>query len=357
MSEKKKIKIAVTGLRGIPGVMGGVETHCEELYKRLPEQFDTLIYGRKGYCENKKISSSLRVKALYSPKQASLETPFHTLISIMHCFLFNKVDVLHIHGIGGAIFLPLAKLLFPKVIVTHHSQNYEHQKWGRLARAVFKCGEKFALKYADQVLFVSRTLLKISKSRYPKQADRFHFIANGFYLPNAMSELDEFSFPFFLAVGRLVPEKGLHDLIDAFNLYKGPEKLIIAGDTDFKSKYADSIKAKANENVLFVGKKNRSELKWLYSNCNIFIMPSYSEGLPISALEAVSCSAPVLLSDIIQNKDLDFPNECYFKLSNIQEILTRMNEGGFEVDKKLLEKYDWNKIAKMYTILVEKVQD
>lgn len=354
MSEKKKIKIAVTGLRGIPGVMGGVETHCEELYKRLPEQFDTLIYGRKGYCENKKISSSLRVKALYSPKQASLETPFHTLISIMHCFLFNKVDVLHIHGIGGAIFLPLAQLLFPKVIVTHHSQNYEHQKWGRLARAVFKCGEKFALKYADQVLFVSRTLLKISKSRYPKQADRFHFIANGFALPDQIVNVPEVEQPFFLCVGRLVPEKGFHDIVDAFNEYKGPEKLVIAGDADFKSDYADSLKRNANSNVLFIGRKTRAELNWLYKNCKTFIMPSYSEGLPISALEAVSCSAPILLSDIVQNLDLDFPSECYFKLGEIDVISSKLQIGGALVSRGKLEKYDWEKIALTYQEYIKK---
>lgn len=355
MTETSKMKIAVTGLRGIPGVMGGVETHCEELYKRLPKQFDILIYGRKGYCEDKVISHSLKVIALYSPKQAALETPLHTIISIMHCFLFNKVDVLHIHGIGGSIFLPLAKLLFPKVIVTHHSQNYEHQKWGRIARAVFKCGEKFALKYADQVLFVSKTLLKLSKSRYPNNSEKYQFIANGFALPNHIVSVPEVEEPFFLCVGRLVPEKGFHDIIEAFNNYTGPETLVIAGDADFKSDYVDSLKRNANSNVLFIGRKTRAELNWLYKNCKTFIMPSYSEGLPISALEAVSCCAPILLSDIVQNLDLDFPSECYFKLGNIKELQIKLKEGGVKVDKSVLKNYNWDNISTYYEMLIKKV--
>ncbi|WP_404339919.1 glycosyltransferase family 4 protein [Pseudoalteromonas mariniglutinosa] len=353
-TNKQKISIAVAGLRGIPNVMGGVETHCEELYKRLSAHFTVIVYARKGYSESSEISDSLKVKALYSPKRQAFETPIHTLLAILHCFIFAKVTVFHIHGIGGSIFLPLAKLLFPKVIVTHHSQNYEHQKWGKLARWVFKCGEYFALNYADNVLFVSKTLLKQSQARFPKKAKNFSFIANGFSLPAESSELTEFvKTPFFLAVGRLVPEKGFHDLIDVFNLYQGTEKLIIAGDTDFKSKYADSIKARANSNVLFIGKKNRSELKWLYSHCHSFIMPSYSEGLPISALEAVSCSAPVLLSDIVQNKDLGFPDECYFKLGDIDNILQMLNRGGAHVNKRILENYDWDSIAESYEILIK----
>lgn len=357
VNANKKINIAVAGLRGFPNVMGGVETHCEELYKRLPENINVLVYGRKGYCKSSNISNSLVVKSIYNPKKQALETPIHTLFTILHCFMFAKADVFHIHGIGGAIFVPLAKLLFRKVIVTHHSQNYEHKKWGALARSVFKCGEKFALKYADEVLFVSRTLLNNSKERYPKKANNFHFMANGFSLPNEAKPINDISSPFYLAVGRLVPEKGFHDLIEAFNRYEGPEKLIIAGDTDFKSKYADEIKSNANDNILFVGKKSRAELKWLYTNCRSFLMPSYSEGLPISALEAVSCSAPVLLSDIVQNKDLDFPGECYFKLGDIEHLLTLINRGGVKVDKKILENYDWGKISLNYQNLIFKVVD
>jgi glycosyltransferase involved in cell wall biosynthesis len=355
MTSKVKIKIGVAGLRGIPGVMGGVETHCEELYKRMSEDFDIVVYGRKGYVESSVISNSLRVKSLYSPKQQSLETPFHTLISILHCYIFSKVDVFHIHGIGGSMFLPLAKILFSKVFVTHHSQNYDHQKWGILAKLVFKCGEKFALKYADKVFFVSKNLLDISKKRYPKKAKNYQFMANGFSLPELSVNVPEVSYPFFLAVGRLVPEKGFHDLIDAFNLYKGEEKLVIAGDTDFKSSYADKIKKSAGQNIIFIGRKSRSQLKWLYSNSKSFILPSYSEGLPISALEAVSCSASVVMSDIVQNKDLGFPNDCYFELGDIKSLLVMLQKGGKQVDKSILENYDWDKITNNYEQSIIKV--
>lgn len=355
MSSKVKIKIGVAGLRGIPGVMGGVETHCEELYKRMSEDFDILIYGRKRYVESSVISASLRVKSLYSPKQQSLETPFHTLISILHCYIFSRVEVFHIHGIGGSMFLPLAKILFPKVLVTHHSQNYDHQKWGRFAKFIFKCGEKFALKYADKVFFVSKTLLDISKKRYPERENNYQFMANGFSLPDLSVDVPEVNYPFFLGVGRLVQEKGFHDLVDAFNLYKGDEKLVIAGDTDFKSSYADNIKRNAGPNIIFLGRRSRSQLKWLYSNSKSFILPSYSEGLPISALEAVSCSTPVVLSDIVQNKDLDFPNDCYFKLGNIENLFEMLKKGGKQVDKRVLENYDWNKITNNYEKTIIKV--
>lgn len=355
MKNKASINIAVSGLRGLPGVMGGVETHCEELYKRLPEQYNVIVYGRKGYCESAELSPSLKVKALYSPKNQSLETPFHTLLTILHCLMFNRVDVFHIHGIGASIFLPLAKIFFPSVVVTHHSQNYEHQKWGLIARWVFKLGETFALKYADKIFFVSKTLLKQNQLRYPVRASRYHFMANGFCLPDQAQKVEGIDGPFFLAVGRLVPEKGFHDLVDVFNLYSGPEKLLIAGASDFENAYTDGIKNKANDKVIFLGKKTRAELKWLYSNCQSFVMPSYSEGLPISALEAVSCNSPMILSDIVQNLDLDFPKACYFKLGDIEALGAKLKTGGTLVDKSELTKYDWDKIVVQYSQFIYKV--
>jgi len=355
MKSNIKIKIAVSGLRGFPNVMGGVETHCEELYKRLPKKYDVIVYGRKGYCESRKLSTTLKVKVLYSPKKQFLETPIHTLVSILHCFVFNRVDVFHLHGIGGSIWLPLAKLFFPRVLVTHHSQNYEHQKWGRIARWVFRGGEKLALKYADTVFFVSRSLLEESKTRYPNRSSHYHFIANGFSLPEKAQQLQNIEGSFFLAVGRLVPEKGFHDLIEAFNQYEGAEKLLIAGGADFVNAYTDLIKSKASEKVIFLGQRNKAELKWLYGNCRSFVMPSYSEGLPISALEAVSCGAPIILSDIVQNLDLGFPMECYFKLGDVTALRSNLESVGTIVDKAILGKYDWEKISIEYTEYINQV--
>lgn len=350
-------KIAVIGLRGIPGVMGGVETHCEELYNRLSDSFDVIVYGRKAYCESTSVSKSLRVKSIYSPKKQSLETPLHTLLSLLHCFCFNRVDIVHIHGIGASIFLPLAKLLFPKVVVTHHSQNYDHQKWGRFAKTVFRLGEYFALKGADLVLFVSKTLLEQSIERMPGRSDRFQFMANGFSLPEIEKTVDSVEGPFFLGVGRLVPEKGFHDLVEAFSRYKGSEKLLIAGASDFKNSYTESIKSKANEKVVFLGKKSRAELKWLYSNCEAFVMPSYSEGLPISALEAVYCGAPLILSDIVQNKDLGFPEKCYFPLGDVTSLINKLSDGGEIVEKDKLSEFDWEKIAVQYVDLLKRKEN
>lgn len=355
MGNKAAIKIAVSGLRGLPGVMGGVETHCEELYKRLPKEYDVTVYGRKGYCVSAELSSSFRVKAIYAPKKQSIETPLHTLLTIIHCFVFNRVDVFHIHGIGASILLPLAKLLFPCVIVTHHSQNYEHQKWGRFARWTFKLGERFALKYANAIFFVSRTLLAKCRKRCPVRAERYHFMANGFSLPEQEIKVNGIEGPFFLGVGRLVPEKGFHDLVNAFDQYSGSEKLLIAGDSDFNNAYVDEIKSKANGKVVFLGKRSRAELKWLYSHCQSFIMPSYSEGLPISALEAVSCNAPIILSDIVQNLDLGFPPHCYFKLGNLHDLCDKLERKGCLVDKAELSKYDWDKISQQYIDFIYEV--
>src|SRR3546814_1660015 len=105
-------------------------------------------------------------------------------------------------------------------------------------------------------------------------------------------------------VGRLVPEKGLHDLIDAHARADDPRKLVIVGGTDHESRYAIELKSRESDRVRFAGLQDRATVRELFENASLFVMPSYHEGLPIAALEAASCATPMLLSDIEPNRDV-----------------------------------------------------
>ena len=71
------MKICAIGLRGIPDVIGGIETHCEQLYSHLSELDDTLeivVIGRSGYARKQKIGS-IRVVPLWAPGHCHLAGP------------------------------------------------------------------------------------------------------------------------------------------------------------------------------------------------------------------------------------------------------------------------------------------
>lgn len=355
------MKIHVTGLRGIPGVMGGVESHCEELMPRIKARnadLDITILCRAPYVpEGTKSYRGLVLEPLPSPRSKSLEAIVATFIAILFSW-FRRVDVMHIHGIGPALLTPLARVLGLHVIVTHHGADYERAKWGAFAKLVLRLGERSALIWSDRVIAVSPSLASSLKAVFPSQAYKVVYIPNGApHMPHderdPASVLDELGLKpndYVLAVGRLVPEKGFDDLIDAFLASTQPEgrKLVIAGGADHETDYVRSLLAKASDRVVFVGRQPRAVLKCLYENCVLFAMPSYHEGLPIAALEAASCVAPMILSDISANRDLGLSAERYFSVGNTA-MLARMLERTYdpiEAEAQMVRRrFDWDKSA------------
>ena len=102
----------VTGTRGIPGVMGGVETHCEELFPRLAERgWDVTVVRRSNYVEDGlKEWKGVRLVTLPSPKKKSFEAIIHTFRAINEARRLGA-NILHIHAIGPALLVPYAKVL------------------------------------------------------------------------------------------------------------------------------------------------------------------------------------------------------------------------------------------------------
>ncbi|OQX20368.1 MAG: hypothetical protein BWK75_04915 [Candidatus Altiarchaeales archaeon A3] len=98
-------------------------------------------------------------------------------------------------------------------------------------------------------------------------------------------------------VGRLLYEKGVHDLIYSFLKIKEKQKnlkLLIVGAGD----YEKTLKETKDKDIIFLGKKNGDEVMEILLNSDIFVNPSYSEGLPTSVLEAMSVGVPTIATDV-----------------------------------------------------------
>lgn len=356
------MKIFVTGLRGIPHIMGGVESHCEELLPRMKADnpdFDISVLCRAPYVEQEPMSyRGVSLVTLPSPRSKSFEAIVATFIATLYARI-KGADILHIHAIGPGLLAPLARILGLHVVVTHHGADYERAKWGRLAKLILRLGERSALIWAHQVIAVSPSLCARLKAIFPSQAHKVTYIPNGApHLPSdglgPQETLERFGLSakgYILAVGRLVPEKGLHDLVEAFESSPQPDgrKLVIAGSANHDSDYVRILRARANDRVLFLGVQPRSVLKRLYENCALFAMPSYHEGLPIAALEAASCAAPMLLSDIPANRDLGLDADCYFPVGDVARLAAML--GGTHESKTaeahmLRQRFDWDKSAR-----------
>jgi glycosyltransferase involved in cell wall biosynthesis len=327
------MKIAVLGTRGFPHIQGGVETYCENLFPRLAAldpEIEILIYRRSPYIHvaNKGAKyQGIRFSDLPAWKTRNLEAFSHSLLAAM-ASIFSRPDIVHIQNIGPALVLPLLKLFRLKTVVTYHSPNYEHKKWGRLARFFLKMGEKLVITWADKVIFVSDQ----QRRRVMGENTRGSYIPNGVVVPAkqpsgpTLKRYGLASRQYILAVGRFVPEKGFHDLLTAFHSLPGAMKLVIVGDADHEDNYSRSLKAQAarDERVVLTGIITGQSLGEIYSNARLFVLPSHHEGLPLVLLEALSYHLPALVSSIPGNLEVLAHPDWTFPPGDVEALRSRL---------------------------------
>lgn len=382
------MKIVVTGTRGIPNVMGGVETHCEELFPRIAAMGeDVTVIRRKSYVnDGLKEWKGVKLVDIETPKKKSFEAIIHTYRAINMAKKLGA-DILHIHAIGPALLTPYAKMLGMKVVFTHHGPDYDRDKWGKAAKMVLKMGERMGCMFADDVIVISDVIRNLIKEKYGRTKN-VHLIYNGVSKPEIcdypeyFEELGIKKGRYILGMCRFVPEKNLHHLVEAFNIIKNEElrikkqgsvqvneelrikkessalanyelndvKLVLAGDTDFEDDYSRGLKEMARKNgVVLTGFVKGRKLHSLLTNCMCYCLPSSHEGLPIALLEAMSYGVKVIVSDIPANLEVGLPQNDYFHVGNVDELAKKLNDvithpvEHIEYD---MTKYDWDKIAR-----------
>lgn len=350
------MKIIVTGTRGIPNIMGGVETHCEELFPRIVRKgYDVTIIRRKSYTKDSLQEwNGVRIIDIETPRKKAFEAIIHTFKAI-HKAKKEKADVVHIHAIGPALLVPYAKILGMKVVFTHHGPDYDRDKWGLAAKTILKLGERMGCMFADEVIVISNVIRKLIADKYGRTKG-VYLIYNGVPQPN-VCEYDEYfkelgieKGKYILGMCRFVPEKNLHHLIEAFKKIDSQGcKLVLAGDTDFEDDYSRKLKQLARDNgVVLTGFVKGKKLHSLLSNTRCFVLPSSHEGLPIALLEAMSYKLPVIVSDIPANMEVGLNDNCYFRCGDVEALAKKLQQNiNYEytsVDYDM-SKYNWDTIA------------
>ena len=266
-----------------------------------------------------------------------IEATIYSLLATLKA-LFGKYDIIHYHAEGPCTMLWIPHMFKIKTVVTIHGLDWKRAKWGGFATKFIKFGEKIAAKYADEIIVLSKEMQKYFLKTYNR---RTVYIPNGVNKPiirqakiiKEKYRLKKDSYILFLA--RIVPEKGLHYLIEAFKNIKTEKKLVIAGDASHTNDYLNRIKemAKKDDRIIMTGFVEGKELDELFSNCYIYCLPSDIEGMPMSLLEAMSYGCTCLVSDIEENIQVIGQYSFKFRKSNIDDLKSKIEE----IEKKNLQ--------------------
>ena len=338
----------VLGLRGIPEVQGGVEKHVEKLCPLLQRMgCDLEVIVRSPYVRRcwGNTWNGIRLVRIWCPKSRFCETIVHTFFGVLIAAV-KRPDLLHIHAIGPALMVPLARLFGLRVVVTHHGADYEREKWGPFAKLILHAGEACGMLLGHQRIAVSQVMRDFMKCKYAVDCE---YIPNGVELPDLPTTkwaLVKFGLQpqqYVLMVGRLVPEKRQGDLIAAFNkACLDGWKLVLVGGSDHETPYARAItEVVANSrDVIMTGVQTGLILQELYTYAGAFVLPSSHEGLPIALMEALSYGIPIIASDIPANREIDLDRRYYFRVGDVEALATKL---------RLLPDLTWSRKAKKNT--------
>lgn len=358
------------GHKRIPGREGGVEVVVEELSTGLVRMGNTVaVYNRKKR-GTKKLKNYKGVKIITVPtiEKKSLDAVIYSFFASIRV-LFGKYDVIHYHAIGPSFMLVIPHLFRKKTVVTVHGLNYKTPKWKGFGEKYMHWGEVITAKYADRIITLSKEQQKYFKEKYNRDTE---YIPNGTELkdkikPDVISKKwDLTKDKYILFLSRVVPGKGLENLIEAYKQIDSELPLIIAGGSEYVSDFREKVMdmAKDDKRIRFVGFVEGQELIELYSNAFLFVFPSEAEGMPMCLLEALSYDTPCLVSDIPENLEVGGEHVQAFKVKNTEDLKDRLDDC-INNNSKLFtrntreyieNKYNWDSIVKRTMKLYEDIR-
>ncbi len=371
------MKIAFIGPKGIPFIRdGGVERHVEELATRLAKMgHEVYVYVRPRFIINgQKVYKGVKLISLPSIPTKNLDTITHTFLASIHV-LFKKVDIIHYHSVGPSTLAWIPRIFKSKakLIVTFHSIDRFHKKWGWFARLYLGWGEWTATHFPHKTIAVSKAIQKYCKEKFNKDV---LYIPNGVTIEkvDAQDKIKQFDLKkdeYILTVARLIKHKGIHYLIGAYRKLEGTfgtdpknwpggiiRKLVIVGAPSYTDDYFVYLNKLADQskNIIFTGFQTGETLAQLFANAYLYVHPSESEGLSITILEAMSHGTCVLISDIPENLEAIDHSGFSFEAKNVDDLyeklvyLLNFPEGvkkrGAQGLKFIKKYFDWEKIVK-----------
>jgi len=377
-----KMKVAMIGHKRIPSREGGVEIVVHELATRLVQSGHVVhVYNRAGHHvsgkENdrqadasRKEYRGIRIIDIPTFEARKLNALVYSFLATLRA-IFGRYNIIHYHAEGSCVMIVLPHLLRIRTVATIHGLDWQRSKWGGFASKYLKFGEKIAARYADAIIVLSENVQDYFMKEYGRKAE---YIPNGIMLYRQRddtlirSKYGLFKDSYILFLARIVPEKGLHYLIDAYQTIDTDKRLVIAGGSSHTDDYMIQIKQKAtlDPRIIMTGFIQGDELESIFSNAYLYILPSDIEGMPISLLEAMSYGNCCLVSNIAENAEVVGDRAVCFRKGDVIDLTGKINwllqnpdivnEYKQTASAYICSKYNWDAVVEKTLSIYQKVQ-
>jgi glycosyltransferase involved in cell wall biosynthesis len=372
--------VTMIGHKGLPAHSGGIERHVEELSTALVRLGVRVIsFDREWYVGNAPSPAGVERRFSYGVASKHLDAITNTFSAIVLARR-EKPDVIHVHGVGPALLLPIARVLHPRarIVATFHCVDRVLPKWGRVAQFFLHLGESFACLFAHRTITVSDALAAYCLDQYGCQVTS---IPNGVRIPHAepdMDILDGFGLMpgrYFFMAARLAPYKNAHIAVEAHALFakRRPDlaeayPLVIAGGSSYTDDYVRELRAFASRHtgVHLIGEQYGEDLAALQAFASCHLSLSSSEGMSLSLLEGMAWARPAIVSDIPQNTSVVGPLAVAVPVGDVETLADAMecaalltdlerNTMGVALRERVRRDHDWNRIAESTLTVYEEV--
>lgn len=346
-----RLRICMLGHKRIPSREGGIEIVVEELATRMAALGHHVVcYNRSGHhIGGKEFDSQpvreyrgVHLKPVFTIDRKGLAAVSSSFFACLAA-AFGPYDVVHIHAEGPAAFCWMPRLLGKRVILTVHGLDWQREKWqGGFGSKYIHFGERMGARWANAIIVLSKGVKQYFKDTYKRDTQ---YIPNGVIQPERLEAQriqEKFGLEkdsYILYLGRIVPEKGEHYLIEAFRNVRTEKKLVIAGGASDTDEYMEKLKSLAagDNRIIFTGFVQGKMLQELYSNAYLYTLPSDLEGMPLSLLEAMSYGNCCLISDIPECADVVGHYAETFRKGDIADLQKKLQ--GFCDDERRVKMY------------------
>ncbi len=328
------LTIVMIGQKGLPARSGGIERHVSSVAAGLVGRgYRVVVYGRRWYVGNGKPPEGVEQRFSSGIRTKHLDAITHSFTALLDARRI-KPDVIHLQGSSVALLAPIARLLHPraKLVVTFHCIDAGHAKWNWLAKKILRIGEWVACHVPDKTIVVSQTLLRDCLRRFSTQTV---YISHPFDVEKNQVPTEPLAAfglrkdHYLISAGRLVPNKHIHLLIQAYakvrelrpDLFAQIPLVIVGGGvwTDAYVSWLSQLAASV-PGVQLLGERCGIELAALQAHAMAHVFPTLTEGLSFAMLEAGAFARPALATALPQNEEALGPSVIKVRVNDVDDL-------------------------------------